>query len=298
MNNLYFNKKDGSRKYFLTIEGISYLKNALNEGKSYSFISKIFGINPDTLSSLAKEYGLHKDNRRKYSLNEKYFDVIDLKEKAYWLGFLAADGYVDQEKGVIIIGLQISDKQHIEKFLKAINSNKIAKIHHSLFNNKDHITYSVTINSKYMTKRLKELELFKGKSLRYVPPCSEQVPRCWIKYWILGYFDGDGCLSIYKSRGSVRYKMGFLGTKETILFIQDFLFLDKKNSLAHNCSQTFQFTLTETETKEVLDYLYCDVDSELCLKRKYDKYLKICDIYKYRHKKEVCYGESPSEVTT
>ena len=29
---------------------------------------------------------------RKYSFNEHYFDNIDCQEKAYWLGFFAADG--------------------------------------------------------------------------------------------------------------------------------------------------------------------------------------------------------------
>ena len=33
---------------------------------------------------------------RRYSLDEHYFDVIDTPEKAYWLGFIGADGCVQQ----------------------------------------------------------------------------------------------------------------------------------------------------------------------------------------------------------
>ena len=31
---------------------------------------------------------------RKYYFNNEYFDRIDTEEKAYWLGFLYADGYI------------------------------------------------------------------------------------------------------------------------------------------------------------------------------------------------------------
>ena len=30
-----------------------------------------------------------------YNYNEKYFETIDSEHKAYWLGFLYADGYVE-----------------------------------------------------------------------------------------------------------------------------------------------------------------------------------------------------------
>jgi len=30
---------------------------------------------------------------KKYQFNTRYFNKIDTPEKAYWLGFIAADGY-------------------------------------------------------------------------------------------------------------------------------------------------------------------------------------------------------------
>ena len=38
---------------------------------------------------------------RKYSLNESYFDDIDTADKAYFLGYLMADGYNDEKRGVV-----------------------------------------------------------------------------------------------------------------------------------------------------------------------------------------------------
>lgn len=33
---------------------------------------------------------------RKYYFNNLYFDSIDSEEKAYWLGFFYADGYIKE----------------------------------------------------------------------------------------------------------------------------------------------------------------------------------------------------------
>ena len=45
-----------------------------------------------------------------------YFSEIDIEEKAYWLGFIYADGYVTGSKlGIAIANL---DRMHLEKFKK------------------------------------------------------------------------------------------------------------------------------------------------------------------------------------
>src|SRR6202012_252825 len=63
--------------------------------------------------------------RRIYALDDYFFDVIDTEAKAYWLGFITADGCV--RAGVISNGwqrhglsvkLKASDSGHLEK-LKA-----------------------------------------------------------------------------------------------------------------------------------------------------------------------------------
>ena len=76
-----------------------------------------------------------------YSLDENYFKVIDTEDKAYWLGFLYADGSItrfyktDKKTGEKVIrslslelGLQSGDKHHLEKFLESIKCNVPFKI--------------------------------------------------------------------------------------------------------------------------------------------------------------------------
>lgn len=86
--------------------------------------------------------------------------------------------------------------------------------------------------------------------------------------------------------------MSFLGTKEVIDYIQDFLFSTKTTTLAHNCKATYQINFTETDTLAILNYLYKDFDMSICLERKYQKYLEIIEIDKNqktkRERKQTC----------
>lgn len=63
---------------------------------------------------------------RTYTLYEGYFEEINTEEKAYWLGFLFADGAVQQTtvgNWTLRLELQESDVGHIRKFRQAIGSN-------------------------------------------------------------------------------------------------------------------------------------------------------------------------------
>ena len=69
-----------------------------------------------------------------YNYNEKYFEEINTERKAYWLGFLYADGYIEpiyrKEKIKayrIEVGLSIIDKNTLEKFEYAFQKLNIYK---------------------------------------------------------------------------------------------------------------------------------------------------------------------------
>ena len=62
---------------------------------------------------------------RVYDFNDNYFEIIDSEEKAYWLGFLLADGCVSTTHGNRVI-LQISskDEEHLKKFKASVCCKK------------------------------------------------------------------------------------------------------------------------------------------------------------------------------
>lgn len=54
---------------------------------------------PSQQYSIIKRNGVSKIPNKKYKVNEDYFKLIDNQDKAYWLGFLYADGYVRIHQG-------------------------------------------------------------------------------------------------------------------------------------------------------------------------------------------------------
>ena len=68
---------------------------------------------------------------KKFKVNDDYFEIIDTEEKAYWLGFLYADGCVARKGNYynIKIDQALYDYEHVLKFKEAINSTYPVKIY-------------------------------------------------------------------------------------------------------------------------------------------------------------------------
>jgi hypothetical protein len=55
--------------------------------------------------------------------NRHIFDEIDNEEKAYWLGFIVADGYLNSDRNMLRIKLGNKDKNHLEKFINFLGGD-------------------------------------------------------------------------------------------------------------------------------------------------------------------------------
>ena len=86
------------------------------------------------------------------------FDCIDTEEKAYWLGFLYADGSVASENSNNIeLSLSAKDVNHLEKyrrFLKAPNSVKISDV---TVKGKVYGRCRLTVSNKHLKQQLIQL---------------------------------------------------------------------------------------------------------------------------------------------
>lgn len=149
-----------------------------------------------------------KKNRghRKHIFDESFFHAIDTEEKAYWLGFLYADGYVGYD-GVVALALQEADLDRIQAFQKAIQADDTQIKYSSLTK-----SYKITVNSIEMSTDLANKGCFQRKSLLLKFPTNEQVPENLIHHFMRGYFDGDGCISISGEREDPEFSI--LGTPE------------------------------------------------------------------------------------
>src|SRR4051812_9808472 len=120
---------------------------------------------------------------RKHFFNESYFNSIDTEDKAYWLGFIAADGNVQftAKNKCLSIGLKFSDKTHLEKFALCLNYNGPISTNRTIA--------KITLYSAQLTKDLATHGILPRKSFN-VKPWSGS-PYLLKHYW-RGVFDGDG----------------------------------------------------------------------------------------------------------
>lgn len=124
-------------------------------------IGMIFGFSSIVIYRILKENGIDFENR-KYKVNHNYFEKIDTEEKAYWLGFLYADGYVrihKQRSGQLKLKLKKMDIEHIEKFKNTIESTQTIDSYISkvkvIFNHEYEINENIKSNLRKRYKLLK-----------------------------------------------------------------------------------------------------------------------------------------------
>lgn len=134
-------------------------------------------------------------NKRKYKINEDYFENIDTEEKAYWLGMLYADGSVSATQN----GFKLS--------LKSDDIDVIKKLSVAIYGNEEHIkirpkkegsceTANIYVYGEKICNDLKKWGCTPQKSFTIRFPTN--LRQDLIRHFIRGYSDGDGCISISK----------------------------------------------------------------------------------------------------
>ena len=203
-------------------------------------------------------------NRGKQScFNENYFEKIDDEHKAYWLGFIYADGNVTKNR--LRIEVQSKDIELIEKIKSDLDStNKIIEANNGTKNN-----VAIGFCSDKLVADLKKYDVVENKTfkLNHIP----DIPDKLIKHFIRGYFDGDG--TVYINSKSNKLRIGFYGTKELLLSIQNHLHNELNTSVNLIYEKVGCWLLSyarSSDINKIYNYLY--IDSEIFLSRKKDKF--------------------------
>lgn len=213
--------------------------------------------------------------QRKYTLNTNYFDAIDNEHKAYWLGFLYADGYNSEIRGTIKLALQARDKEILIKFKKDLNCNNPLKlILTSKKNPKWQDTYSLTICNRKISTNLAQLGCYQSKSLTLQFPTSKQVPKYLLNHFIRGMWDGDG--SINTCGGSLVSTIMFCDKLKLILNNLKVTYkIDNICNKQNQITKTLRLTGGRVNALKLYDWLYRD--ATVYLQRKYEKYIIMKD---------------------
>lgn len=185
----------------------------LEEHKTAKEILKEMGISESTLFRRLKTLGIKIPNyHNQLKFDNTVFDNIDSEEKAYWLGFIYADGNISSSKNSLTINLSAKDKEHLEKFNVFIKNTKPIREFMTKTNGKEYPTCQVIVTNKHFKERLVELGVLPSKSLILKFPSIEIFSDPELVFsFIRGYVDGDGCLT-FSYNG--RLQMNILGTRE------------------------------------------------------------------------------------
>lgn len=237
----------------------------------------------DSVQLKARRLGLKLES--KYSFNKGFFKKIDTHQKAYWLGFIYADGYVvhnketrNYELGIMLKG---SDFEHLKKFNKDINGNLEVKKRNKkvYYKNVDRTVESemceIRVYSKEMVEDLISLGVTPNKTykLMSLPNLNDDLKWSFIR----GFLDGDGHISISKQFKS-RSTIGFTSICEPFL-LEIKQFLDKfgvdsnirlSKKPTDNLKPLYQLIINKNQSKKIF-LEKCYENNLVYLNRKFDK---------------------------
>ena len=245
------------KKIIFSKEQIEDIKKLYNEYNSQASIGRKYNCSAQTIMRLLEKEGIKSRGNRKYSFNENIFDEIDTAEKAYWIGFITADGYINEEKNFLTIKLQYRDINHLKKFAKFINcSEKNIKIEYHNITGKP--LCKIRINSKHLVNSLVKLNIRQCKSTKeHIAP----IPNEYIKDYIRGIIDGDGNIN--------KKNINICNSIEVLSYIKEYLNKTCYTTIGEICNHYNTYRIFICRNRGlVLKHLY--YDNCICLDRKYD----------------------------
>lgn len=174
-------------------------------GVSLFKISKIIHRTPSTIAKILRNSNITIQPKgwckRKYNLSENYFEIIDTHAKAQILGMIYADGYLCRDECSTKIQLQERDKEYLLDIASELTSTKPLYYRkpktmkcprtNTVYNQQG--SYTLVLSSKQMFNDLLKIGLCHDKS--NVNLGMPSIPENFIQSFLLGYFEGDGCIT-------------------------------------------------------------------------------------------------------
>lgn len=236
-------------------------------------LSKMTGIGQERIMSILKikqvklrPFGSHKNYYN--NINHNYFKVINDEHKAYWLGFLYADGYNNEKFYQVEITLKDEDKYILEELKKDCESIYDIKYKEVNLNEKVFPCNRLTLYSKEISQDLKKLGCMQKKSLIIKFPTEEQVPDNLIHHFMRGYFDGNGCIS--GNNFMLNSTKDFLD--EYIKRLRNNTDISKAGYFSVDGQGHRWSHASKRDLQKIFNFLY--KDATIYLHRKYNKFVK------------------------
>lgn len=211
-------------------------------------------------------------NRNDMNYASTVFQTIDTEEKAYWLGFLYADGSVSSNGNCISLSLQEDDLEHIQQFRSFLHLDaRIIKQTKKVTDNKTYLGYRFDFSNKHTKEDLILNGCIPNKTFSIKFPSKKIVPSSLVRHFIRGYYDGDGSC-MHGGNGSIKISIEILGTENFIKGYQNWTGMEHK-IYGFNHSPIKRSIYGGPYAIYILDRLY--ENASIYLPRKYNTYLEL-----------------------
>ncbi|MDP1712544.1 MAG: LAGLIDADG family homing endonuclease [Candidatus Nanopelagicaceae bacterium] len=196
-----------------TTKQLDQIRAAYQQGESSPEIASKFGVDPETITKHLKRMGVELKGARHFlaaKVDERFFDVIDIEVKAYWLGFLMADACIGKSAG---------DRRSLRFYLAPKDADVIKQFATDIqFGGKLRTPevargqWGICFNSKVFCGAMIEKGYLDWKE-RGNPRILQHVPKPLLNHFIRGFFDGDGCISSSPRRKIRSYSITIVSHK-------------------------------------------------------------------------------------
>lgn len=206
-------------------------------------------------------------------VNQNYFDNIDTPNKAYWLGYLFADGYTAQKAPWVTV-IQTIDIPHLHQLasdLQYEGTIKYPKKSSGFTGGKQ--CGRLVVCRKHMCQALNTL----GKNSLCMPELSNNLKP----HFLRGFFDGDGSISVsdrtYLVKGKTytytQAQFRIIVHTELLPWFEE-LYQSKGWSYNISTSKTDYMKYISCGSKKVIQDVHCFMytDAERYLSRKKAKF--------------------------
>ena len=247
---------------------------------------------------------INNPNRLK-GVNHNYLDSLDTPNKAYFLGFMYADGCIitkKQGQKQIVINLHERDVDILLKFKKELDFEGNLhfydgkKISRKNYKWKRSNLYRLTVSSDRLCDNLIRLGCEPRKSHTCKFPTLEQVPEWLMPHFIRGLMDGDGYIAKRQLTKTCNptFSFGIVGTLNICngvrKWLSNKLILNPRKKL-RKCKRIYGIAYANNKDMiKIYNYLY-PKNVELFLLRKKNKFEEIFK-YNYNNRNNKTYEES------
>lgn len=257
---------------------IEFIKNNYST-MTYGQIAETLGYTDKQIRCKAKNMGLTKNR----IFNKDYWEIIDTPTKAYFLGYIFADGWIlmkdnpreyefgmqlqEQDKYILdILNNELGGKHIVQFIPKRINVIGKQIVHSGN-------SYVLRVYCKKLVCDLYKLGIDTNKSQK---PTYPIVDRKYFFDFLRGYIDGDGCYVQNNKKGV--YMQLVCAKEEPLKYIQKILNeYNIKTNIRFDNNRIFSLSCTNNDSmKKLINLMYYSNDV-ICLTRKLDKVVSLID---------------------